>query len=141
MELVLEFIKQNIFLVGLVVVSGGAFLASLLRRSGGPAISVVDATLLINREDALVLDVRDPAEFAGGHIPEAKNVPLAKLGERISELAQYKDRPIVVVCASGMRSATACNQLAKAGFTQVKNLDGGMGRWSEANLPLTRKKA
>ncbi len=141
MELVLEFIKQNIFLVGLVVVSGGAFLASLLRRPGGPAISVVDATLLINREDALVLDVRDPAEFAGGHIPEAKNVPLAKLGERISELAQYKDRPIVVVCASGMRSATACNQLAKAGFTQVKNLDGGMGRWSEANLPLTRKKA
>lgn len=137
----MEFIKQNIFLVGLVVVSGGAFLASLLRRSGGPAISVVDATLLINREDALVLDVRDPAEFAGGHIPEAKNVPLAKLGERISELAQYKDRPIVVVCASGMRSATACNQLAKAGFTQVKNLDGGMGRWSEANLPLTRKKA
>ncbi len=141
MELVLEFIKQNIFLVGLVVVSGGAFLASLLRRPGGPAISVVDATLLINREDALVLDVRDPAEFAGGHIPEAKNVPLSKLGERISELAQYKDRPIVVVCASGMRSATACNQLAKAGFTQVKNLDGGMGRWSEANLPLTRKKA
>ncbi len=141
MELVLEFIKQNIFLVGLVVVSGGAFLASLLRRSGGPAISVVDATLLINRQDALVLDVRDPAEFAGGHIPEAKNVPLAKLGERISELAQYKDRPIVVVCASGMRSATACGQLAKAGFTQVKNLDGGMGRWSEANLPLTRKKA
>ena len=137
----MEFIKQNIFLVGLVVVSGGAFLASLLRRSGGPAISVVDATLLINREDALVLDVRDPAEFAGGHIPEAKNVPLAKLGERISELAQYKERPIVVVCASGMRSATACNQLAKAGFTQVKNLDGGMGRWSEANLPLTRKKA
>lgn len=137
----MEFIKQNIFLVGLVVVSGGAFLASLLRRPGGPAISVVDATLLINREDALVLDVRDPAEFAGGHIPEAKNVPLAKLGERISELAQYKDRPIVVVCASGMRSATACNQLAKAGFTQVKNLDGGMGRWSEANLPLTRKKA
>lgn len=137
----MEFIKQNIFLVGLVVVSGGAFLASLLRRPGGPAISVVDATLLINREDALVLDVRDPAEYAGGHIPEAKNVPLAKLGERISELAQYKDRPIVVVCASGMRSATACNQLAKAGFTQVKNLDGGMGRWSEANLPLTRKKA
>lgn len=137
----MDFIKQNAFLVGLVLASGLALLISMLRGNGGKSVSVTDATLLINREDALVIDVRDAAEFAGGHLPEALHFPQNKLADRLGELEKHKARPLVVCCASGIRSAKACDVLRKAGFTKAVSLAGGVGSWSQAGLPLARGKA
>ena len=82
----MEFINQNILLIGLVVVSGLALVFPLLVGSGAKDVNPATATLLINREDAQVIDVRETEEFAAGHLPDARNVPLAKLADRINEI-------------------------------------------------------
>ncbi|GBG02389.1 rhodanese-like domain-containing protein [Azospira sp. I13] len=135
----MDFIKQNIFIVALAFASAMALLASFL-RGGGKSVSVTDATLLINRQDAVVIDVRDAAEFATGHLPDAHHLPLAKLSERLAELEGFKDRPIVACCASGVRSAKARDLLLKAGFTKTVSLADGVGAWERAGLPLERAK-
>ncbi|MCL2656585.1 MAG: rhodanese-like domain-containing protein [Betaproteobacteria bacterium] len=134
----MEFIKQNIFLVVLAVVSGGMLLAELLRGRGGSGLSPVEATMLINRENAIVVDVREAAEFATGHIPNARNIPLAELEKRIGELAKFKNKPIVLVCQSGMRSSRALATLVKAGFEKVQNLGGGIAGWQKNGHPLIK---
>jgi rhodanese-related sulfurtransferase len=106
--------------------------------SGGTDVNPAAATLLINREDAQVIDVREAEEFAAGHLPDAKNVPLAKLADRINEIERFKDKPVIVCCASGMRSGKACGQLRKLGFASVHNLSGGMDAWVGAGYPVKK---
>ena len=77
---------------------------------------------------ALLVDVRTPQEFASGHVDGAKNIPVSELRARAAELGTDHTRPVVVYCASGMRSASAKGQLKKLGFASVYDL-GGMGRW------------
>ena len=109
--------------------------------SGGGAASLTpaEATLLMNREDALVLDVREFGEWGTGHITGARHITLAQLEKRLSELEKFKDKPVIVVCATGNRSSSACGQLKKHGFNKVFNLGGGVSSWRDANLPLTTK--
>ena len=136
----MEFIQKNIFLVLIAVVSGTMLLWPVLRRSaGGPAVGTLQATQLINREDALVLDVRPDAEFSRGHILGAKNVPLAELAQRAGELERHKDKPVVVCCNTGNQSAGAVSQLRKAGFARAVNLSGGLAAWQQAGLPVAKK--
>ncbi len=132
----MEFINQNILLIGIVVVSGLGLLWPLFFRPVGKAVNPGEATLLINREDARVLDVRETAEFAGGHIPDAINIPVAKLGERMHELEKFKGKPLIVCCASGMRSNKACRDLQQQGFALLYNLAGGVDAWNAASYPL-----
>ncbi|WP_018412303.1 rhodanese-like domain-containing protein [Methyloversatilis thermotolerans] len=121
-------------------VSGIALLVMTLRqKSGGALLSPAQATLKINREDAVVIDVRDDGEWSKGRISGARHIPSGQVGERLGELDKYKQRPVIVVCASGHRSASASATLRKAGFEQVFSLDGGIGAWEQAGLPLTRK--
>lgn len=134
----MEFINQNILLIGIVVVSGLGLLWPLLFRPVGKAVNPGEATLLINREEAAVLDVREPAEFAAGHIPEALNIPVAKLGERLGELEKYREKPLIVCCAAGMRSNKACAELKKQGFAYLNNLSGGVDAWVAAGYPLKK---
>lgn len=134
----MEFINQNILLIGVVVVSGLGLLWPLLMGGAKNEVSPAEATLLINREDAHVIDVREADEFAGGHLPEAKNVPLAKLADRISEIEKFKDKPVIVCCASGMRSGKACGELGKLGFARVHNLAGGVDAWVGAGYPVKK---
>jgi rhodanese-related sulfurtransferase len=134
----IDFLQQNIFLVGLVLTSGGMLLWTLVQGDAG-GISAAQATLKINREDALVVDVREAAEWSKGHIANARHLPLAQLEKRLNELEKFKDRPVIAVCASGNRSATACKTLKKAGFEHVFNLNGGITSWTEAGLPVTTK--
>lgn len=136
----IDFITQtnNLLLITLVVISGGALLSPLLSRSGARQVNPGEATLLINREDALVIDVREADEFASGHLPDARNLPLAKLGERVGEIEKLKGKPVIVCCASGMRSAKACKELATLGFTNVQNLAGGVDAWVGAGYPLKK---
>jgi len=133
-----EFLKNNILLFGLVLGSGFMLLLPLLKKGAGgvPNLSAAEAVTLINRSQALVLDVRDSAEFANGHIVDATHIPLDNLATRLNELKKYQNKVILVNCQRGMRSAKACDILRQAEFTQVHNLQGGLNAWLDAKLPV-----
>lgn len=134
----MEFIQSNILLIGLALGSGVMLLLPMLKGGAGgvPSLSPAEAVTLINRSHAIVIDVRDDAEFASGHIADAKHIPLSSLPERLNELKKYKDKTVLVNCQRGMRSAKACDILRKAEFTQLHNLQGGLEAWTAAKLPL-----
>ena len=136
----MEFIQKNIWLVMIAVVSGAMLIWPLIakRFSATKEIGVADAVQLINRQDAVILDVREPAEFKSGHIPNARNIPAGQVGERLKELEKFKSRPILLTCASGSRSGNASSVLQKAGFAQVCSLAGGMGAWQQAGMPVAK---
>jgi rhodanese-related sulfurtransferase len=135
----LEFIQQNMYLVAIAVVSGIALLVVSFRRPGDRnSLTSTQATMLINREDAQVIDVREPDEYVAGHLPESRNIPLGRLEERAGELDKFKDTPLILVCQTGSRSTGACKQLIKLGFARVHNLEGGLGGWQAAGLPLKK---
>ena len=138
----LEFIKKdnNGLLLATAVISGAMLLWPFVRRStGGPWVTIAQATHLINREDAMMVDVRDQGEYEAGHILGARNVPLARLGsEPAGELAKRKDKPLIVYDDGGERTAKAAAALRKQGFERVVNLTGGLGAWKQAGLPVEK---
>jgi rhodanese-related sulfurtransferase len=115
-------------------------LAHNLVVSGKGSVDPAGATDLINRKDALVLDVRPAADFTQGHIINAVNIPMNGLNKQTGTLQKHKDRTILVTCRSGSQSAMACRQLRKEGFSDIHNLRGGLLAWQSANLPLSKKK-
>ena len=135
----MEFILQNIFLVAIAVISGTMLLVLTYRRPGGRnALNATQATMLINREDALVVDVREPDEYVSGHVPDSRNIPLSRLDERMGELEKFKKAPVILVCQTGARSGDACGKLTKKGFTKLHNLEGGIAAWRTAGMPLKK---
>jgi len=134
-----DFVRNNLLLIVVAVVSGAMLIWPLLRRTtGGPWVDASMATQLINREDALVVDVRDPGEYGAGHILGAKNWPLDRLDERGGEAARRKDKPVIVYCDTGERAPKAAAALRKLGFTRVVNLSGGLPAWQQAGLPVEK---
>jgi rhodanese-related sulfurtransferase len=135
-----QFIIDNFMAVSLMVASGAMLLWSFFgnRLRGIKEVDHVGALQLINHKNAMVLDVREPSEFEGGHVLNAILIPLGKLKERVGEIEKYRETPIVVVCRSGSRSGMACAALAKQGFSQAHNLAGGMVAWQKANLPVAK---
>jgi len=134
-----DFVRNNFLLFLVALVSGGMLLWPLVRRTtGGPWVNTTQATHLINREDAIVVDVREPNEFAAGHVLGAKNLPLARLDASGAEVAKKKERPVIVYCDGGERSAKALATLKKHGYTRVANLSGGLGAWQQAGLPVEK---
>ncbi|MYN19269.1 rhodanese-like domain-containing protein [Duganella sp. BJB488] len=133
----MKFFIDNIFIIAIVLLSGGALLWPVLTQRGKRA-SAQEVTLLINRSKATVVDVREATEFAAGHLPDAKNIPLGELSKRIGELDKFKSKSVVLVCQSGARANSAAGVLAKAGFADVVNLDGGIAAWQKAGLPLAK---
>ena len=135
----MEFIQQNIILVVLAILSGGMTVAAFtIRPSGRNSLSPTQATQLINREDAQIVDVREPDEYVSGHLSESRNIPLGRLEERAGELDKFKNSPLILVCQTGARSSGACAKLEKLGFTKVHNLQGGINAWRTAGLPLKK---
>jgi len=135
----MDFIINNIFLVAIAVVSGAMLLYPMLRSgTGGPRVDTTEATRLINREDAMVIDVREPAEFANGRILGARNVPLSQLEARAADLQKHKSKPIIVSCETGNRSGTAVSVLKAKGFERAVNLAGGFVAWKQAGLPVEK---
>jgi rhodanese-related sulfurtransferase len=133
-----KFVENNALLFAVAVISGAMLLWPLLRRSsGGPWVSAAQATQLINREDALVVDVRDSGEYAAGHILGARNVPLARLDDS-ADLAKRKDKAVILYCDTGDRASKAAGALRKLGFEKVFNLTGGLGGWQQAGLPVEK---
>jgi uncharacterized membrane protein YdjX (TVP38/TMEM64 family)/rhodanese-related sulfurtransferase len=120
-----------------------ALLPRLLRRMRDPLVWVEPGELerrLGSGEAVTIIDVRQPEEFAGpvGHIPSARNLPLAELDIRMVELAGLKDVPIVLACRTDKRSATAARMLSAAGFSQLSVLRRGMEQWNKNGLPVER---
>jgi len=135
LEQLFEFIGNHYLLVSTFVVLLILLMVTESKR-GGQSISTHEATLLINRENAVVLDLRAQAEYNNGHIVDALNVPYTSLNDRLGELEKYKERPVILVCKMGQHSGAAAKQLMKAGFTQVTRMRGGIAEWRPANLPL-----
>ena len=104
-------------------------------------ISRGEATRLINKEDAVVVDVRSRDDFRRGHISGALNVAAAEIKKgNIDELAKHKAQPIIVVCATGQSAGDSAAHLSAAGFERVSVLKDGISGWSGENLPLVRGK-
>lgn len=136
----MKFIIDNIFLIGLAVLSGGALLLPFLQQRGNK-LSLLQATQLINQNKTIIIDVRDEAQFASGHIREARNIPAKELAKRIGELDKFKARNVLVVCQTGTQSPKAAATLTKAGFNEVFGLSGGMAAWQAQALPVVGGKA
>ena len=135
----MKFVMDNVFLVAVAVISGAMLVWPLLRRgAGGPSVTTLEATQMINRQDALVLDVREQAEFAQAHILNARGLPLSQLEARIGDIEKFKDKPLILYCATDNRSSTAAAALKKRGFSNVVVLSGGFAAWQQAGLPVQK---
>jgi rhodanese-related sulfurtransferase len=134
-----KFAQDNVLLIAIALASGGMLLWPLLRRDGGGAsVNSLEATQMINRQDAAVIDLRDAEEYGKGHIVNARNFPVAQLESRLRELEKSKRKPVIVHCERGSRSARAAKVLREAGFEKVFTLSGGIDAWRQAGLPLEK---
>jgi rhodanese-related sulfurtransferase len=131
----------NMMLFGGALATGVLLLWPLVMRPfrAGREVGVVEAVQLINRKDALVIDVRDTGEYEAGHIAGARHVPEKQLAERLKDLEKFKDRSLIVVCRNGMRSAAAVKVLRDNGFNEAFNLRGGLSAWEQAAMPLEKR--
>lgn len=139
----MAFVEKNWLLVLTFVASGLMLLWPLVSRRLSPVkeIGTAVATRLINRENAVLLDVREGAELEAGKLPNAVHVPLSQLKDRVGELAKYSSRPVIVYCARGQRSRGAAGALAKAGIANIYQLQGGLKAWKDAGLPVESVKS
>lgn len=137
MDQLLTFISSHPFLLGTFVVLLALFIRNETQR-GGQSVSAQQLVELVNRQNAVVLDVRDKKEFEAGHIVEAINIPHSALESRLSELQDYKEQPLIIACKMGQHSGSAGTMLRKNGFEQVSRLTGGVAEWRNQNLPVVK---
>ena len=122
----------------LIMLISGAMLVRQVAQPGGKAVSPQAAIAIKDREGGVFVDVREEHEVAVGHIKGSLLMPLKTLAENLAKLEKYRKKPIVVICAAGQRSAAGCRILSKAGFEDVRQLEGGIQGWEKAGLPLVR---
>ena len=136
----LQFLESNWPLILILVVSGGMLVWPLFRGrfSAVRELGAFEATALINRRNAVLIDVRETKEYEGGRIPNALHLPQSQLETRGHELKKLTARPVIAYCERGQRSRTAAGALAKLGFAEVYTLRGGLRAWSEAGLPVEK---
>ncbi|TVP91439.1 MAG: rhodanese-like domain-containing protein [Pseudomonadaceae bacterium] len=137
LQQLMEFISNHYLLTT-------AFLAVLVLliitegRKAGLVVGPQQATQLINKENALIVDVRSKKDFAAGHIVDSRNIPADQLAKRMSELEKHKDQPILLVCANGQHAGPCAKQLKAAGYNKVNRLSGGVNGWRADNLPVVK---
>jgi rhodanese-related sulfurtransferase len=133
-----KFIVDNWLLI-LIALSSGAMLAwPMVRGANAGSLSAQGAVQLINRQRAVVVDVREPEEFASGHVTGAKNVPLAQLEQKLPTAVKNKSLPLLLVCATGARANRAVATARKLGYEQAQAVAGGLKSWKDANLPVEK---
>jgi rhodanese-related sulfurtransferase len=138
MERILEFAVSHYILVSLFAALMIALIV-LESSRGGQKVSAQVAVSLINRDEAIVVDIRDRKDFNEGRITGAINIPLSGLKSRVSELKKHEGKQIIVADKAGQHSATAVKQFKEEGFTNVVRLNGGIADWRGSNLPLVKK--
>jgi rhodanese-related sulfurtransferase len=132
---VLQFFIDNVLLIGVAFISGAMLVWPLVRgKASGPTLSTLQATQLINSRNPQVVDLRNTEEFAKGSLPNARNIPAAKVAERVGELK--KDKPVLLVCATGTSAGRTAALLRSQGYGDVYVLGGGLAAWREAGLPV-----
>jgi rhodanese-related sulfurtransferase len=139
MQQLLEFAGNHMILVaalGAVIVF--IITTELRLRGGARSITVHEAVRLINDADAIVVDVRDSAEYKSAHILNARNIPLARLAVDAENMLKDKSRPVIVYCKSGNRTNEACKMLSAAGYQNVRQLKNGFFAWQDASLPVVK---
>jgi len=135
-----EFVVQNIGLVALFVASGIMLVWPELSRLfvGASEIGTLEATRLMNQGSTLVLDVGDDKDYAAGHLPRARHIPVRDLPSRVEEIAKYREKAVIVSARSNAQAAAALRALKRAGFKTVYQLKGGISAWQQASLPLEK---
>ena len=134
-----KFVIDNWPLIAVAVASGAMLAWPLLAGArGGARLSTLQATQLINQRDAVVIDIREQAEFARGHIINARNFPDKVFNERKAELDKLKDTPVIVSCDTGMRAGPSAEKLRTLGIKEVFTLQGGLNAWRDAGLPVSK---
>ncbi|KWB36555.1 sulfurtransferase [Burkholderia ubonensis] len=126
----------NLALVAILLVSGGLLAYPALRRGG---LSAAEATQLINRRNAVVIDVRPASEFASGHLPSARQVEAGEIGAKIAQVAKNKSTPVLLVCQNGQQSQKAARAVEAAGYAEVHVLEGGVAAWQQAGMPVVKQ--
>lgn len=142
MEQMLEFVGNHPFLgIGFLAIVAMIIKTEYESRTSQSAqVNPMNAIRLINNnDDALVVDVRDDAEFAKGHIKGASNMPISTFKDKLDSLSKNKDSAVLAYCASGSVSGRACRLLTQAGYSNVHNISGGINAWIDAKLPITKK--
>ena len=137
MEQFFEFVGNHPVLVGSFVLVFALFVRNEVAR-GGRAVTPQELVNLVNHGKAVVIDVRDPNEYAQGHIVDAINVPHTSLATRMSELDKYKEKPVVLACKMGQHAGAAGTLLRKAGFQNVVRLKGGVAEWRNQSMPVVK---
>ena len=143
MQEYIEFAMRHEILVLAWIGLATAVIASAVKAKLSPVKQVEHqaAVALINKQDAVVVDVRTQEEFAKGHIANAHHMPLAQIEQgNTTEIDKHKEKPVIVVCETGHRADKAATKLVKAGFLQVYLLRGGLSQWRASNLPVTKKR-
>ncbi len=137
----MKFVIENWYLVVPMILSGGYLLWPEIQKMLGASTEVgtLQAVQLINQKNAVILDVREATEYAGGRIANAKQIPLSQLASKLKDLEKFKEKPIIVACRAGLRSASATKLLKQNAFNQVYQLKGGLTAWQQANLPLEKQ--
>jgi rhodanese-related sulfurtransferase len=138
-----DFAGRHAFLsLGLAILTVAILWTELSRRARGfKALRPAQLTDLINRENALLVDLSPAADFEKGHIAGARNIAPSQFDPESKQLAKARDLPVVVTCRTGQASLAAAARLRKAGFTRVHWLEGGVAAWQQADLPLVRGRA
>tara|TARA_B100001029_G_C14896787_1_gene358603 strand:+ start:364 stop:780 length:417 start_codon:yes stop_codon:yes gene_type:complete len=133
----LEFIGNHPALTSMWMVTLGAIIF-YHRRNSASSVAPQEAIMMINRENAMVVDVRERKEFESGHIVDSLNIPLNKLKQRLTELKKHEQKPLIVVCKLGQHSGEAAKLLQEAGHINVVRLTGGLSEWKAQSLPLVQ---
>ena len=136
-EQIFEFVSNHYILVSVFVFLLVAFVINE-GKQGGAAITPTNLVNLVNREDAVLLDIRDIKEYGSGHIAGAMSMPVSSIDARIGELDAYKDKPVVVVCKMGQQASATGRKLKTLGFENVRRLSGGMSEWTANSLPVVK---
>ena len=137
MEQFFSFLGDHPILVGTFLLLLFLFFRNERTRAGA-TVGTQERVRLVNKENAVVLDVRERNEFMEGHIVDALNIPYASLESRLDEISQHKETPIVIACKMGQHSGAAGTLLQKNGFTNVTRLTGGYAEWRAQNLPVVK---
>ena len=138
MDRLLEFVSNHIELSGLFVALLAALWFSEKLRSG-KAISPQEATLLLNKDEAVIVDVRDKKEFSEGKIAGSIHIPFSSLKERSAELKKHEGKQIILVDKMGQHSGAAGKLLQEANIDNVCRMTGGISEWKATNMPLVKK--
>jgi rhodanese-related sulfurtransferase len=137
MEQFFSFLGNHPILVGTFLLLLFLFFRNERTRAGA-TVGTQELVRLVNKENAVVLDVRERNEFMEGHIVDALNIPYTSLESRLDEISQHKETPIVIACKMGQHSGAAGTLLQKNGFTNVTRLTGGYAEWRAQNLPVVK---